>query len=215
VVAPFAAGNKDSLIQRIMIHTQVHEQALAAGLPIVDVEDSYNLALELAKATDMAGNKIYTDPNTVEPPPPPPDHTATALDIEAQKVQAEAADEARQAEIDRLKIETDSADKRYQTDINAQVQLVLADKKGEGQLTLEGVKADLKNAPIELGNQAIIDTSRAVSDLTSSMTAAISELNQAIDEIKSNASAPRKLIRENGKIVGAEVNGRVIRLEDG
>ena len=48
VVAPFAAGNKDSLLQRLQFIAQIHEKALAGGLPIVDVEDSYNLALEIA-----------------------------------------------------------------------------------------------------------------------------------------------------------------------
>ena len=79
VVAPFAAGNKDSLIQRIMMHMQVHEKALAAGLPIVDADDAYNLAIELAKATDLPGNRIYTDPATVEPPPPQPVSSKSVL----------------------------------------------------------------------------------------------------------------------------------------
>ena len=133
---------------------------------------------------------------------------------EVQKTQNEAIDEERRAELDKYKADIDSADKRYQTDVNAQVQLILSDKKGEGQLTLEQAKAQMKNAPIELGNRRIEETGQAVTALTQTLTESIAELNQAIDEIKTNATAPRKLIRENGKVVGAEVNGQVIRLED-
>ncbi len=214
VVAPFAAGNKDSLLQRLLVVANIHEKALAAGLPIVDQQDAYNLALEIGNAADLPATKFFTDPSTVEPPPPPRDYTGDALDIEARKVQVSAADSQADAEGKKYSTDVDSSDKRYQTDVNAQVQLILADKKGEGALTLESARASLKNAPIELGNQAIQATGDKVAALTSSMTEAIADLRQTIDEIKEDANAPVDIVRENGKIIGKNRNGTFIPIRE-
>ena len=161
----------------------------------------------------MPGDKIYTDPSTIPPKEPPRDYTGEALEIEAQKVQVSAQDSQTDADVKKYEIDTDSADKRYQTDVNAQMQLILADKKGESSLTLEGTRAALKNAPIELGNQRIQETGEAVTELKAMLMESVLELRTAVQEVKDTATAPRKLIKENGKIVGAEVNGQVIRLE--
>ena len=205
VVAPFAAGNKDSLVQRIMIHMQVHEKALAAGLPIVDQDDAYNLALELAKATDMAGNKIYTDPATIPPPPPPPpDPIMLALEAENKKIENEAIDEERSAEIEKYKIDTDSADKRYQVDVNAQVQLTLADKKGGDQLTLEQVKANLKAAPINENNQIVRDASEQSRQQISDLSESVISLADKVVELDEKVDSERELIRDDkGKPIGS------------
>ena len=107
VVAPFAAGNKDSLLQRLMMISTIHEKALAGGLPIVDQKNAYNLAVEIANAADVPGYKFFTDPATVEPPPPGPDYTLEALKIEDKKADDEAADEARKAELEKYKTDKD------------------------------------------------------------------------------------------------------------
>ncbi len=215
VVAPFAAGNKDSLVQRIMIHMQVHREALSAGLPIVDAENTYNLALELSRATDLAGNKLYTDPNTVEPPPPQPDPLMLTVENETQKTQNEAMDEARKSETDRLRIETDSADKRYQIDVQARTQLLLAGSKEGAAENIEQLRAALKNEPIELGNQAIADTGTKVDELTASITQAIFELRGVVTQIQEDSDAPVTIVRDDkGKIIGKQRGDKFIPISE-
>lgn len=214
VVAPFAAGNKDSLVQRIMVHMQVHEKALAGGLPIVDVQDAYNLALELAKATDLPGTKIYTDPSTVEPKQPGPDHTMLALQIEDKKAENEATDEARKAELEKYKAELQAEVDKYKADLASQTQIAIANAAEGRAINLEQVKANLKNAPIELGNDAIKAQSQAVNQLAELFSQSMNEVSQAMSEIKATAEAPIKIVRDKGKIVGKEVNGKFIPLED-
>ena len=211
IVAPFAAGNKDSLLQRLLVIGNIHEKALAAGLPIVDAQDSYELAKMIAGAADIPATKVFTDPSTVEPPPPPPDHTATALQIENKKVEERAADSQLDAEVEKYKADLDSADKRYQTDVNARVQLVLADKKGDGQLVLEQTKADIRDAPILKNNVELEDTRSAVQDLASIIT----DLKGAVKEIQEAAEAPVELVRKGGKIVGKlGRNGNIIPISE-
>lgn len=214
VVAPFAAGNKDSLLQRLLLIGNIQEKALSAGAPFVQMDDAYELSKMIAGAADVPASKVFTDPATVEPPPPAPDHTETALQIENKKVDNEAADEARSSELEKYKVDSDAAVKKYQTDVNAEVQIALAGKKGDDQLSLEQVRANLKNAPVELGNQVIQQTSDAVSELTISMTTAISELNKAVDEIKEAAEAPVEIVREGGKIVGKKRGDKFIPISE-
>ena len=116
---------------------------------------------------------------------------------------------------DMFKIQTDSSDKRYQIDANARLQLVLAGKKGDDQLVIEQTKAAIKNAPVELGNEAIRQTGQNVEILAGQMAESLSQFNLALQEIKASNDAPIKLVRENGKIVGKQgSNGQVIRIED-
>jgi hypothetical protein len=146
IVAPFAAGNKDSLLQRLMILKGIHAEALAAGVSIVDEGNAYNLALEISKAMDVNGAKFFTDPETVEPAPPPPDYTAIALQIEDKKADNEAADESRQAELDKYKADLGAEMDKYKADLNAELQVALANIKGGQQLTVEQVRSRAKDA---------------------------------------------------------------------
>jgi len=214
VVAPYAAGNKDSLAQRIMIHMQVHEKALQSGLPIVDAQDTYELALMLANATDIPGTKIYTDPSTVEPKEPGPDHTMMALEIENKKADNEAADEERKAQIDVAKVQSDKEVKEFIARLQSETQIALAQIKAGDQVNLEQFKANLKNAPVELGNDLIAQQSEAVSMLNQQVTESIQKISDAMDEMKATSEAPIKIVRKKGKIVGKEVNGKFIPLED-
>jgi len=201
VVAPFAAGNKDSLVQRLMIHAQVHEKALASGLPIVDADNAYNLAVELARATDVSATKLYTDPSTVEPPPPEPDPTMVALEIENKKADNEAADEARKAELEQYKADLNAELERYKVDTNAQLQLILAQSKGETSLSIEQVRAQLRDAHVNKANE--INTS--VSQVVTKMNESLEKMAQAVAELDKKSSGARKVVRDDkGRVVGVE-----------
>lgn len=142
VVAPFSAGNKDALLQRLMMLGTVQEKMLAGGMPGVTPDNVYNLAQEIAKAADTPAHKFFTDPATLPPPEPPPDHTMIALEIEKQKVDGEMQDEARQAELEQIKMAAQDELERYKVDTNAALQIVLAQIKGEQTENLEGKRAE-------------------------------------------------------------------------
>lgn len=142
VVAPFSAGNKDALLQRLMLLGTVQEKMLAGQIPGVTPDNVYNLAQEIAKAADTPAHKFFTDPATLPPPEPPPDHTMIALEIEKQKADNEAQDEARQAEIEQVKMQAQDELERYKVDTNAALQIVLAQIKGEQTENLEGKRAE-------------------------------------------------------------------------
>jgi hypothetical protein len=201
MVAPFAAGNKDSLLQRLMMISTIHEKALAGGLPIVDPKNAYNLALEIAAAADVAGNKFFTDPDTVQPPPPAPDYTAEALRIEDEKVQVQAANVQTDAEVDKYKADLDAQVKQYQVEANSQLQLALAQIKAGSSVDLEKVRANLKVNPIELDGEqiAVSDAFSATKDANEAMTV------DALKEVIRQQNGPKRVVRDKaGKVVGVE-----------
>lgn len=209
ITAPFAAGNKDALLQRLMVLKGIHAEALAAGLPIVTPEDSYELALEIAKAADVAGDKFFTDPKMIPPPPEPVDHTMIALEIENKKAENEAVDESRKAELEQLQINTDAQIKELVARINSETQIALAQIKAGQQVDLERFKAELKNAPVELDAKASV-----VAEINESISNSIRQVSDAVAELKATSEAPIKIVRKGGKIVGKEVNGKFIPLEE-
>ncbi|NJN70830.1 MAG: hypothetical protein HC801_11500, partial [Nitrospira sp.] len=155
IVAPFAAGNKDSLLQRLMVLKDIHLQVASAGGTIVGEDDSYALALEISKAMDVNGTKFFTDPSTVEPPPPPPDYAAMALEIEDKKADNESIDEERTAELEKFKITTEASVRELLQRIQSETQIAIANINNGQKFDLERFKADIKNKPVELGNEAI------------------------------------------------------------
>jgi hypothetical protein len=204
VVAPYAAGNKDSLLQRLMIHMQIHEKALAGGLPIVQQDDTYELAKMVAFFNDTATTEIYTDPRTIDPPPPQPDYTAMALEIENKKADNQATDTQVDAEIDKYKADLDAQVKQYQVDANAQLQLALANLKAGNSVDLEKVRANLKVNPIEFEGEQIA-VSDAFSATREANEAMAQTLTETIDALKEVINQPKRVVRdEAGKVIGVE-----------
>jgi hypothetical protein len=208
IVAPFAAGNKDSLLQRLMIIKQVHSEAAQMGAPYVDADDMYHLAMEMASAADLPGDRFFTDPATVQPPPPPPDYTAIALEIEQSKVQQQTEEAQLEAAQKSQDSQLDAEIKRYQIDTNAQLQLALAQIKQEGAVDLEKVRAFLKEAP---------DFMAGVIEKTGNQQGQLQEaadrLAETLEALRTAAEQPRELVREDGKIVGVRVNGETRRIQ--
>ena len=205
VTAPFAAGNKDSLVQRLMVHMQVHREALASGAPFVQMDDAYELAKMLAEATDVPATKIYSDPATIPPPPPPPpDPVMLALDVENKKVENEAIDEERSAKIEVAKIQSDAEIKELTARIQSETQIALAQIKAGQSVDLEQVKAQLRDVPINASNDIARASANAVADLSTRLTESIAEINAAIQKIDDKVDAERELIRDDaGKPIGS------------
>lgn len=209
IVAPFAAGNKDSLVQRLMVHMQVHREALAAGAPFVQVDDTYELARLLAEATDVPGDKIYTDPASVPPKEPGPDYTLEALKIEKQKADNSAMDSQIDAQVKTKEIETDAALKQYQIDKNSELQIALAQLKEGQQINLETVRASLKEVPLNMG-----DAFNETKGIQAELQAMMDQINQASADLKRMQTAPVKIVRDaKGNITGKEVDGQFVPVQ--
>ena len=213
IVAPFAAGNKDSLLQRLMVIAQRQDLAIQTDSLHVDPNDRYSLDLEIASAADVPGDRFFTDPATVQPPPPPPDYTAIALQIEDKKVENAAQESQLEAAQKQSESQLDAEIKRYQIDTNAQLQLALAQIKQEGAVDLEKVRAFLKEAPDFMAG-VIEKTGNQQSQLQE----AAERLAETLEALRNAAEQPRELVKdENGRIVGVKVNGqtREIRRDEG
>lgn len=210
VTAPFAAGNKDSLVQRLMVHMQVHREALAGKAPFVQVDDSYELAKMLASATDVPGDRIYTDPATLPPPEPQPNPTMIALEIEDSKVKQKESDSQRDAELKNKDIDTQAALDKYRADLQAQTQITLAQINAGEKVELEKVRAMLKDTPLEVG-QALENT-QVVQD---TLMAAVNQITNAMAAADERAIAPIKIVRDaKGKITGKKIGDDFVPIED-
>lgn len=145
IVAPFAAGNKDALLQRLQIIAGFQEKAFAGGVPIVDADDAYNMAREIAKAADVSPDKFFTDPSTIPPKEPPPDYTAMALQVEQSKVEQDQREAEIRAEMDKYKADLEAEVKRFQTTANSELQVALAQIKAGQTAELERLRAELRD----------------------------------------------------------------------
>jgi hypothetical protein len=127
----FASGNKDAMVQRLMMIAQNQYQALELGLPIVEPQNLHETMLELTKASDFSSpERFWTDPKTAEPKPQPPnpdmmklqlegtvkeaelemaqEQSATDAQLKQAELQLKAQEAAQKLEIEKYKIDTDA-----------------------------------------------------------------------------------------------------------
>ncbi len=207
VVAPFAAGNKDTLVARLMTIAALQEKALAGGLPIVNAEDAYNTVIELTKASDFpAPEKFWTDPKMIPPPPPPPDYTMMAIEVENKKADNQAADSQADSETAKYKADLDAAMEKYRADLTAETQIALAQIKEGQQANLERLKAGLKVSDaalaIENGKGSVIPIGNAFDALAATLGQTMNKLDQTIAAV----SAEKEIVRDDrGKVVGTKL----------
>ena len=201
VVAPYAAGNKDSLLERLMVISSVMKDIVAAGGPMVQADNIYNMGLEMAKAADLPGNKFFTDPATIPPPEPQPDPTMIALEIEASK------DETKRLENEQ---DAQDAEANRQTDIQkaqiaAETDLAVALIRAGGSIDLEQLKQRMTSEPIELNTEATAMAGQAIAQFGEVSSRQIEALNRAIERLEKAQNSSKRLIRDDeGNIVGVE-----------
>lgn len=207
VVAPYAAGNKDALLQRLLFISQQQDKAIATGLPVVTPDDVYQLNVDIAGASDAPGDRYFTDPQMIPPPEPPPDYTAMALEIEKQKADDEAVDEERKAQLDKYKAELDAELEKYKADLDAQVKVTLEQLRAGQSVNLENVRSQLKakepKPDIKGATKELKAASQQMGKETSkALEKAVNNLSQAVEAM----TAEKEIIRDkDGKIVGARV----------
>ncbi len=203
ITAPFSAGNKDSLVQRLMVHMQIHEKALASGAPFVQMDDTYELAKLLAEATDVPASKIYTDPKTVQPPKPGPDYTMMALEIENRKVESKDKDTQIDAQVKAAEIESDERTKELIARIQSDTQIALAQINNGTKVDLENFKAQIKASSDNQANNVAAASSQATSKLSQQMASSISQISDAVAKLEDRVDAEKEVVRDDkGKVVG-------------
>jgi hypothetical protein len=140
----YAAGNKDALVQRLMMIAAQQLQAIQLGLPIVQPRNVYETNIELAKAADMSTpERFFTDPATVPPPgPPQPDPTLVAI----EQLKTQSAEKLKVADIqstEKIKAAELDMDK-YKVDTDANVKLTLANQQLQAGERMEHVKGSIQ-----------------------------------------------------------------------
>jgi len=209
LVAPFAAGNTDALMQRLMVIANFQEKAFLSGLPIVDPQNAYNMAIELTKAANFSGvDKFWTDPSTVPPQPEKPSLEEVAQQIEREENISQ--EKIKLAELDQR--ETDSTRRaeldKYRADLQAEVQLILARIKAGEQVNLEGVKAKLRDAPILENNDNVKASIDGVQAIATAQADAIEKITQAVNSLQESSDSEKEIVRDDkGRVIGSRRKG--------
>ncbi|MEM6817215.1 MAG: hypothetical protein AAF578_00355 [Pseudomonadota bacterium] len=207
VVAPFSAGNKDALLNRLMMIANFHEKALQGGLPIVTAQDSYELSLEIADAAGVSGDKFFTDPSTIPPPEPGPDYTAIALEVEDKKVNQREVDSQRDAEMAKYKADLDAEMEQFKARLSSETQLAIAELKENKTTSRERMKLGLEDERVT--SEALDNVKSEVSEeISRQIQGPLMELSNAvmqIGEMVHRSNGPKRVIRDqNGEMIGVE-----------
>ena len=208
IVVGFGAGNKDTLVARLMTILNIQQTAITSGATFVTEQNIFETVTELTKASDFtAPERFWTDPSTVEPPPPPPDHTMIALEIEKEKVGSD--ERKKQAEIEQKQEESELEAQvaMARANLDAQVKLIIEKIRAGEKVNLEQVKVSLQNDPIERETESILQTKSAVDSLKEQLVGAVRELKEA-------ASAEKEVVRDKrGRVTGIKTNGKLKKVK--
>ena len=118
-------GSRESAMGRLQMIAEAQEKIVSAGLPIVQPQNIYELAVKQVEALGMRdATKFFTDPSTLPPESP-------QADPEAEKAKADMQmQEARLA-----------ADMKAQA-AKAEQDMRIADAKAQGEMEIQRFKAD-------------------------------------------------------------------------
>lgn len=115
-------GNKDQLVQHLMLTGQKQAEGLQIG--VSGPQQIYNLNKKLTNALGFKnGDEFFTDPSKQPPPQPPQDPAVVKAQMDDQKHQREMEYKAKQAEADRqamLQTKQMEADMQMAVDRNRQ-----------------------------------------------------------------------------------------------
>ena len=212
VVAPFAAGNTDNLVARLMNIASIQERAFAGGLPIATPDDAYNTAIELVKASGFpVPEKFFTQPKDIPQPEPKPTLEEVAQEIEREENQSQERIKLAELTQKEEQSQRDTALKKYTADLSAEVDLLIAQASHGEKLDLETLKARLASAPIELENESITRTGQAVSDMGQGVSDILQKLTVAVSTLQEDVNAEKEIVRDDqGRVSGTrrKANGQ-------
>lgn len=216
----YAAGNKDQMLQRLMLLANLQKEALAGGLPIVNARNAYETAIEITKATDMqAPDRFWQDPNNA-PPPSPPQPDPTVIAAEQLKTQRDL--QVKQMDVEQKERDSirDYDIKQQELKINAEIDLTKhreslqhdANKTDFGAQKdehLARVSAELNPKNIEA--QAKAQESATASEVLKAMQQSQEQQTQVIlkafEELTKAMSAERQFVRDpkTNKVTGSRI----------
>ena len=224
----YAAGNKDAMMEKLMLILQAQREAIQIG--VATPKNIHEALIELTKAADFAApERFWTDPG--DTPPQPPQNPLA----EAEKVKGEAQMQIKQTELqaeqqkvmaeqgfEQQKLAAELQLKKYEVDKRAEVDLTIAREKmafeidktylADDQQTRrdamardeedrsEGEGGDVAEA-LETVAEALQVHTEQVSQM---LTGVVSAMAQAMDGM----TGPREVIRDQGgRVVGMKRSG--------
>jgi hypothetical protein len=216
----YAAGNKDMMLQRLMLLANLQKEAKMGGSPIVNDRNLYETAIEITKATDMQGpDRFWQDPSQAPPPQPPqPDPSVVFAEQENTKrtihakqldVEQKERDSQRDFAIKQYEIETNvrstleaerlRIDSAHQLEDRKTVnQAGIKQLEGQQQLQLSEHAAQLEQQPAQ-------EMAEEVKKLSGALAEAIESMKGALQVI---LTAKRQIRRgKNGKAEGVDIVG--------
>jgi hypothetical protein len=214
----YAAGNKDAMVNRLMLLAQKQAEAIGAGIPIVQAPNLYETMIELTKASDFsAPERFWTDPRNV-PPPPPPQPDITVMAAEQERTKRDLATKQLDVQQKELDSQRDFAIKQFEIETNARSQLdaerlriesahSLEDRKARnvaGIKQIEGRQASqLKEREVQLKQQPALEMAGQVQQLSQKLEDAIGSLQEALATV---LTAKRQIRRgKDGKAEGVDI----------
>jgi hypothetical protein len=213
----YAAGNKDALMQKLMMLSTQQMQAMQLGLPVVNPKNIYETNIELTKAADFsAPNRFWTDPATVPPPQPPqPDVTVMAAEQIRQQTQVKTTqleteqrerDSIRDAQLKQMEIETGAQVKLGLAHIQSEHQAQLDERKTQSGFQLEAMRAELnpKTKEVATKDGEAKQNASFVQQFMQSQeqqTRQIAQMMQQFIETLQKMNGPKKVIRgKDGRV---------------
>jgi hypothetical protein len=136
-------------------------------------------------------------------------------DGEREQFKAEKQAQLAQAQLD-VQLAIDASTKeleRYKADLDAQVKLQIAEMNSQTQMNTANLSAQttLQQTDKSISAQA---EAKKPPKVDTSVIDAITRLEKKVDSVEQHNMAPRKRVRgPDGKLIGVEINGKVIPIE--
>lgn len=205
-------GNKDQMLQHLMMILQAQKEALMIG--VTTPQNIYNA---LVKLTQNAGFKqadeFWTDPSKAPPPQqqgPSPEQVKAEADMQkeqaklqadAQKTQFQAQQDEKRMMFEASEKEKDRALELEKLRIQESTKIALAQFSAESSAQLETTKHGMSLEKQEKDNSPVVDR---IDSSSQEITGVLSDLAQAMNALIAVTSRPRVPVKNaQGKVVGA------------
>lgn len=220
IAVGYAAGNKDSLVQKLMMIGNFQKEAMMGGLPIVQAENIYETGMELIKASDITSpQRFLTNPANAPPKQPPqPDPTImaieqlksqTAVHTKDMDVQQKERDSQRDYEVNRLKIATDAevAMKTHAETLQHQRDTTEFGARKDAHMAQLNAGLNPKNLEAETKAKESASSSEVLKAMQQSNEQQTQVIIAAFQELTKAMSAPREFVRDpkTGKAMGSRM----------
>jgi hypothetical protein len=215
----YAAGNKDALMQKLLMIANFQKEAAMGGLPIVQPENFYETATELVKAADMtAPGRFFTNPSEAPPKgPPQPDVTVMAMEqIKSQTtlrakqmdVEQKERDSQRdfQAKMEELRTKTELDLTKHREAIQHETAKVNFGAQKDEHMTRISAELNPKNIEAQAKAQESATASQVLQAMQQSQQQQTQIILSAFAELTKAMSAPREFMRDaNGRPTGSRI----------